>query len=427
MLVLSALAVPMAIGAQEGPITLEFSLSNPGARSMGLGGAFAALADDATAAFANPAGLVQLIEPEFSIEGRFTSVDTEFVEGGRAVGEPTGFGIDTIAGVRTGVSTNESSDASFASLVFPARRAAVALYRHVWADFDLTRRVDGLFGDVEGELDRSEDVLARTRVRVVHTGLALALEVTDRFSIGIAAVSFDADMDSRSVEYGQEDDGFFEPNPFTPELVDTLYSYRSTTSDWVGHVGILLRPSDRWSLGAYYREGPTLELRVVETVGPADDEVPAGTIELDTTTPLELPDVYGVGIAVHSADGRWTTSVEWAHVRYSAIVRSLDTAVFDPDQIAIEDGSELHFGIERILSRARPIVGLRLGAWLDPDHRVGSGFDADVFESAIFRAGDDLWHGTGGLGLVFESFQLDFGFDLSERGHTASISVVYRF
>lgn len=50
--------------------TPHFSLANPGARSLGLGGAFTALADDATAALANPAGLDQLAEPEVSVEGR---------------------------------------------------------------------------------------------------------------------------------------------------------------------------------------------------------------------------------------------------------------------------------------------------------------------------------------------------------------------
>jgi hypothetical protein len=53
------------------PLTsLEFSFSNPGARSLGFGGAFVALADDATAAFANPAGIVQIAKPELSLEGR---------------------------------------------------------------------------------------------------------------------------------------------------------------------------------------------------------------------------------------------------------------------------------------------------------------------------------------------------------------------
>ena len=42
---------------QSGP---HFNLQNPGARAMGIGGAFISLADDSTAAQANPAGLTQL-------------------------------------------------------------------------------------------------------------------------------------------------------------------------------------------------------------------------------------------------------------------------------------------------------------------------------------------------------------------------------
>ena len=72
MVFLAVLSAPGSVFAQaELPPTFEFSFSNPGARSIGFGGAFAALADDATAAFANPAGLVQLVDPEVSIEGRY--------------------------------------------------------------------------------------------------------------------------------------------------------------------------------------------------------------------------------------------------------------------------------------------------------------------------------------------------------------------
>src|SRR6266550_1023289 len=49
---------------------LQFNFGNPGARSLGMGGAFIGLADDASAAEANPAGLTILRKPEFSIEGR---------------------------------------------------------------------------------------------------------------------------------------------------------------------------------------------------------------------------------------------------------------------------------------------------------------------------------------------------------------------
>ena len=86
ILPLAWLAASAAVA--QGVLTLEFSFSNPGARSLGFGGAFVALADDATAAYANPAGLNQLTRPEISLEGRSWRYSTPFVVGGRASGLP---------------------------------------------------------------------------------------------------------------------------------------------------------------------------------------------------------------------------------------------------------------------------------------------------------------------------------------------------
>src|SRR5207244_2691103 len=67
-----AITVPLA--AQNTDIEslagLQFNFGNPGARSLGMGGAFLGLADDASAAEANPAGLTILRKPEVSIEAR---------------------------------------------------------------------------------------------------------------------------------------------------------------------------------------------------------------------------------------------------------------------------------------------------------------------------------------------------------------------
>ena len=56
-----------------------------GARAMGMGGAFIGVADDATAASWNPAGLLQLTKPELSMAGSYfsgeNSYDTSRVEG----------------------------------------------------------------------------------------------------------------------------------------------------------------------------------------------------------------------------------------------------------------------------------------------------------------------------------------------------------
>lgn len=55
---------------------IQFGFSNPGARSRAMGGAFIGLADDATAALANPAGLTQLAATEISLEGRLSQFTT---------------------------------------------------------------------------------------------------------------------------------------------------------------------------------------------------------------------------------------------------------------------------------------------------------------------------------------------------------------
>src|SRR4051794_8064490 len=71
-IVCSLVALPLA--AQNTDIEslwgLQFNFGNPGARSLAMGGAFLGLADDASAAEANPAGLSILRKPEVSLEAR---------------------------------------------------------------------------------------------------------------------------------------------------------------------------------------------------------------------------------------------------------------------------------------------------------------------------------------------------------------------
>src|SRR5215210_4000698 len=73
LFLIAALAT-LPLGAQNVDIEalsgLQFNFGNPGARSLGMGGAFLGLADDASAAEANPAGLTILRKPEVSVEAR---------------------------------------------------------------------------------------------------------------------------------------------------------------------------------------------------------------------------------------------------------------------------------------------------------------------------------------------------------------------
>ena len=55
----------------------RFNFINPGGRSLGLGGAFISIADDATAAQTNPAGLTNLFEPQVFSEIRLIKPESQ--------------------------------------------------------------------------------------------------------------------------------------------------------------------------------------------------------------------------------------------------------------------------------------------------------------------------------------------------------------
>ena len=61
---------------------MNYDFRPPGARSLAMGGAFTALADDATSVLLNPAGLVQLRRPEFSLVGKVWTEDMHLDWGG---------------------------------------------------------------------------------------------------------------------------------------------------------------------------------------------------------------------------------------------------------------------------------------------------------------------------------------------------------
>ena len=67
----------LGVGA-DARAQLIVNLSTPGARALAMGGAFIGVADDATTAVTNPAGLSNLSIPEVYVEGKGSSGLTGF-------------------------------------------------------------------------------------------------------------------------------------------------------------------------------------------------------------------------------------------------------------------------------------------------------------------------------------------------------------
>jgi hypothetical protein len=430
--VMACLAALMAAGSvwaqQEVPPTFEFGFSNPGARSMGFGGAFAALADDATTAFANPAGLVQLVAPEVSIEGRSWSYSTPYVSGGRIWGAPTGIGQDSTAGLRTSTSDKDLTGLSFLSFAYPRGRWSFAFYRHLLSNYEFEGTTDGLYSGPWPETggQRREFAYQKTvDLQIVSYAVAGAYEVTESLSLGLAINYFQGDIDLVTGVYGELRNGvpadeFFAPVPVVPENLFYSASIAIADRDWGLNLGIHWRPTQRWSFGGFFREGPKFHTVTELRAGPTfvHPEMSGQVIESDSGN-AQFPNVYGLGASYRSGNDRVTLSFEWDRVEYSSIFSG-------DDELRIDDANELHLGGEYAFLNLAPIVSLRAGVWLDPDHRISCS-GCNYVAEAVLTSGDDQMHYAAGLGLAFKRFQLDLAADFSDLVDTVSLSFISSF
>jgi len=430
LLIAIAGAAPGAWAQNDIPGVFEFSFSNPGARSMGFGGAFAALADDGTAAFANPAGLVQLVEPEVSVEVRGRSYSTPFTAGGRIFGEPLGIGLDSAPGLREGRSSADLAGVSFLSYSRPVGRGALAFYRHELADFEFSGAMHGLFSGPWPDdilVRREFDQLRATDMEMVSYGLTGAYRVHENLSIGLGMAYYAGTLSSLTGLYLRAD-GFgsveeaFSAIPFAPENLNYTLALETDDDDWALLGGFLWRLADGWRIGGFFREGPELETASRFTTGAAFIfDLPAGFSQVVKSGPLAFPDVFGLGLSYRSAGESLTLAVEWDRVSYSSMVHYFSS---EPGN-EMEDADEIHLGAEWVFVRSRPVVALRAGAWLDPAHRLHN--DTHYVLRSVLPPGEDELHVAAGLGIALRDFQLDLAVDLSDAVDAGSMSIVYSF
>jgi long-chain fatty acid transport protein len=398
----------------------QFNFNNPGARALGMGGAFVAVADDATAVIANPAGLVILQRPEISAEAKFTRYTTNVPAHHNSFAE----------GLSNSVHGRDFDDdvvtPSFFSFVFPTERLVLAAFVREQVNYESNFSTKGVFlTDPDGNVSRLFPVRSELEIQSVNFGLGAGVNLEKQHpllpNIGASLEFSLGRVRARLRRFAT--DGFFGPPDYSSLLrTETV----DGTDMGVGlNVGALWRPLKDLAVGVVYRRGPRYNMTF--------EEVDQFGLVTKTPFSLKVPDVTAGGVSYRFFE-RLTVAFEASYIEYSQLVDDFKVIIGNVKRrrYKVDDAVELHIGAEYIFFVKEMPLAARAGFYTNPDHKiryVGTPRNGDdVAEGLLYRKGEDRYHVTGGLGIVpFPGVQLDFAGNFSEEVREFSVSTVFRF
>jgi len=420
---------------------------------LGLAGAFVGVADDATAAIANPAGLTILTAKELSINVRNSDSDVIFFD-------PDAF--DSTASLAgTGRMNKQYSDkntnVSFASFVLPFDRWVFSAYYVSQLNFasyqtggpdvvTSTEFMDSYHNDnsIDGSID--------------GYGISGAFRVSDSFSIGLTVAR--SMLDIKSMDNWQVDNFYdveLDLAGLYPEYTKEQYaevvkdeflvasSIDESKSDTTFNVGLLYSLNSNWSFGLVYRQGAEFSVNTstmgsfnLDCIGNGGatancEDFLAGIIPISRTydygsTPskIKVPDTISFGIGWRPSD-LWLVSFDVNRIGYGdttpirTITQGLGLDVNSDGQLTeeIKDGTTYHLGVEKVFVLANNnTFSIRGGAFTIEDHDGIKNVDSS--DTAF----------TVGVGTTFGSmsqFQLDLGASFADATNNIILSGIYRF
>jgi long-subunit fatty acid transport protein len=408
-------------------IPVRFDYLSPGARSLGMGGAFIGASDDASTAYANPAGLTKISTREISLECRYRGMEMAFLQSGRLNGTTTGTGVDTTNGPTYGTDKSGSWAPGFMSFVLPLGNVTMGVYRHESVSMESSFAYSGaLLRSGSGSDVREQPLTGEREMTVRSYGGAVGGKLHDRFAVGVGLSLYTFGLETEISQYT------LQSNPYSAvnwDLITATARQDSWAASWGANVGALWSVSSDISIGAQWRRGPGFTLS-------QDDYTSSGTSDLLRSGTFKIPAAAGAGVQWQPTPSlRLVADYDW--VQYSQIRRdlvSLDPSISGRgDQLRTDDGHEVHGGMEYLVLSVTKPLAFRAGAWYDPAHtvwyeRTAANDPTDVLLSAALPKGKSLVHYTGGFGIALSGkSELNVGLDVSSKSTYMTASGVIRF
>jgi len=370
-----------------------FTVQGAGARAIGTGGAFIAVADDATAVSFNPAGLAQLLRPEVSLVGQWDRREVDLTGfQGLAPDQATTFS-DTW-------SRNSHARPTFASFAVPWKRNGhnytfLVSYQRL---FDFTAASAAAFQGVAGGGSTVQNVAQQVR----QSG------GVDLYSVGLGAELSSRILAGASLNYWDGRAAFQYASTATTSGVGVPFSSdlsQSSTFRGVNlNLGLIWR-SQYLNLGVVYRTPFTANYNFTNSYAYIDPTTFAPAVQsASVSSSVKWPETLGLGFGLHP-DPRLLITLDTSHTPWSRASYSAPGTPYDgrnwfdyQNPTGTRDTTDLHAGTEWISYLGdKVVIPLRAGAFREPQPVV----DVVTGSQRVLQG----W--TLGCGIKFQDLTFD--------------------
>ncbi len=396
-------------------IPSSFNPVGSGARAMGMGGAFIAVADDATAASWNPAGLSQLRKPECSA---VTSLfhRNEYITFRTS---PEGNGNQSIS----------DANINYLSLSYPFKicnhQMIVSLsYQHL---YDFNRNWNFTLKETDPDMEELMSVEDRWNYqqsgRLSAVGISYCSQITPRLSLGFTLNFWKHGLSDnhwkqkyhgvKSVQWKNNADIFLLPHGPDQTSSDDDDSFltefdKTETFSFSGfnvNLGLLWYVSYNWTIGMVLKTPFTADVEHTVQSYERIPEMHAEPESYTTSEELDMPMSYGIGLVYNFSD-QLSISADIYRTEWDSYVardgQGNETRAVSGKPVSESDtdsACQIRIGIEyrMINKKKRYLIPIRGGIFYDPAPAEGSP--------------DDIYGFSLGLGFTkSDHFSLDIAY-----------------
>jgi len=391
---------------------ISASTPNPvgsGARAVGMGGAFIAVADDATAASWNPAGLTQLKKPEISFAYSYFKRRDDF----HSSKHPE----------TSGIQKDSSTDLNYLSIAYPfelfERNMTVSLNYQLLYEFDRDIKTSIKSKNIAQSAMSNQKIKFRQTGNLRALSPAYAIDITPDFSLGF---TFNIWTDKLFWSNGWTSDTTVYRKAYQGGMLNSrgTIAFISKTTDhdrYYGFSGFNMNIGFLWDINSFVTFGGVVKTpftadmkheRVTTYTGKTPG-IPFSRTrkQLKEDVDLDMPISYGLGLALRFSD-KFTASfdvyrTEWDHFRLKDGNGNYTNPITGKSnhESDVDSTTQVRLGAEYLFIFTRTVIPLRCGLFYDPQPSE--------------KNPDDFWGFTLGTGisigdLIFDcAYQFRYG------------------